>query len=79
MVANLAPGAHVHNGPVLGHIVEGSVLFQVADEPSVVLRAGDVFFEPAGTRITHFDALDEAVEFLAYFRCEPAKSRISPS
>jgi quercetin dioxygenase-like cupin family protein len=67
MAPNVAPGAHVHNGPVLGNVLEGSVLFQVEDGEQVVLRPGDVFFEPAETRISHFDALDEGAVFLGYF------------
>ena|SRR5579875_2150659 len=67
MPPNLAPGAHVHNGPVLGCIVEGSVLFQVAGAPETVLHAGDVFYEPADTRIEHFDALADGVTFIGYF------------
>ena len=64
---NLAPGAHVHNGPVLGSIVAGSVRFQVADGDEVVLHAGDVFYEPADVRIEHFDALGDGVTFIGYF------------
>jgi len=67
MLAGQAAGTHVHNGPVVGSVVEGSVLFQVEGEKEVVLRPGDVFFEPAGVPITHFDARDEDVTFLAYF------------
>jgi quercetin dioxygenase-like cupin family protein len=67
MNAGFAPGRHVHNGPVFGNIVGGSVLFQVAGEPSKVLRPGDVFYEPAGVAIDHFDALDEDVTFLGFF------------
>jgi quercetin dioxygenase-like cupin family protein len=67
MAPDLAPGAHTHNGPVLGNIVEGSVLFQIEDHESVVLRPGDVFFEPADTRISHFDALTDGAVFLGYF------------
>jgi quercetin dioxygenase-like cupin family protein len=62
-----AAGLHVHNGPVVGSIVDGSVAFQVDGEPESVLRPGDVFFEPSGARIARFDALDEGVNFLAYF------------
>jgi quercetin dioxygenase-like cupin family protein len=62
-----APGPHVHNGPVVGNIVEGSVVFQIEDEPPAVLEAGDVFFEPAGAVITRFDAQDSGAVFLAYF------------
>jgi len=68
MAPNLGPGAHVHNGPVLGSIVEGSVLFQVRGEAQVVLRPGDVFCEPANVRIEHFDALVDGVTFIGFSR-----------
>lgn len=60
-------GAHVHNGPVFGSIETGSVRYQVADDEERVLRPGDVFYEPASERISHFDALEDGVTFLAYF------------
>src|ERR1700751_3428092 len=47
-----AAGLHVHNGPVVGSIVDGSAVFQVDAEPETVLRPGDVLYEPAGARIT---------------------------
>jgi quercetin dioxygenase-like cupin family protein len=67
ILAGHAAGRHIHNGPVIGSIVEGSVLFQVEGENEIILRPGDVFFEPAGVPIAHFDALDEDVTFLAHF------------
>lgn len=67
ILAGHPAGRHVHNGPVFGSIVKGSVLFQVEGEAEVILRPGDVFFEPAGVPVAHFDALDENVTFLAYF------------
>lgn len=67
MPAGRAAGRHIHNGPVFGNIVEGEVLFQVEGEEEIVLRPGDVFYEPAAVPITHFDARDEDVTFLAYF------------
>ncbi len=60
-------GLHVHNEPVVGSVVEGSVIFQVEGEPQSVLRPGDVFYEPEGARIAHFDAGPEGATFLAYF------------
>jgi quercetin dioxygenase-like cupin family protein len=66
-------GVHVHNGPVVGSIVEGSVVFQVEGEPESVLRPGDVFFEPEGARIARFDAQDAGVTFLAYFLLGPGQ------
>jgi quercetin dioxygenase-like cupin family protein len=62
-----AAGPHVHNGPVVGSILEGSVVYQVEGQPASVLRAGDVFFEPEGEHIARFDAGDDGVTFLAYF------------
>ncbi len=67
ILAGHAAGRHVHNGPVFGSIVEGSVLFQVEGANETVLRPGDVFYEPADVPIAHFDALGEDVTFLAYF------------
>ncbi|MTE14472.1 cupin domain-containing protein [Nocardia aurantiaca] len=66
MPAGTAAGLHTHNGPV-GSIVSGSVAYRLEDEPLVVLRPGDVFFEPEAVRIAQFDALDEDVVFLAHF------------
>ena len=70
MAPGVAAGLHVHNCPVFGHIVEGSVHFQVDGEPVTVLRAGDVFYELAEAPIARFDATDEGVVFLGYFLLE---------
>ncbi len=74
MAPHVAAGPHVHNGPVFGHILTGSVTFQVEDEPPVVLRAGDVFYEPEAVRITRFDATADGVEFLGYFPLGPGEA-----
>ena len=68
-----AAGLHVHNGPVVGSIVDGSAVFQVDGEPETVLRPGDVFYEPEGARITRFDAQEAGVTFLAYFLLGPGQ------
>jgi len=60
-------GLHVHNGPVVGSVLEGSVIFEVEGEARSVLRPGDVFYEPEGARIAHFDAGPEGATFHAYF------------
>jgi quercetin dioxygenase-like cupin family protein len=60
-------GLHVHNGPVVGSIFEGSVIYQVEGEPQSVLHPGDVFYEPESTRIARFDAGADGATFLAYF------------
>jgi hypothetical protein len=40
----------------------------------VVLRAGDVFYEPEGERIARFDAQADGVTFLAYFLLSRARN-----
>jgi len=67
MQPGVAAGAHVHNGPVFGHIVAGSVVFQIKGEEPEVLVAGDVFYEPEAVTITRFDARDDGVTFIGYF------------
>jgi quercetin dioxygenase-like cupin family protein len=67
IAANTTGGAHVHNGPVFGTIESGSVTFQIGEEPEAVLRAGDVFYEPAGAVVSKFDTTSEDVVFLGYF------------
>jgi quercetin dioxygenase-like cupin family protein len=68
-----AAGLHVHNGPVVGSILTGSVTYQIDGQPASVLHAGDVFFEPEGERIARFDAGDDGVTFLAYFLLSPGQ------
>jgi quercetin dioxygenase-like cupin family protein len=71
---NAVVGAHVHNGPVFGSIESGSAVYQQgADAEEVLLRPGDVFYEPAAERISRFDAQDEGVTFLAYFPLGPGQ------
>jgi quercetin dioxygenase-like cupin family protein len=68
-----AVGQHTHNGPVVGSILEGSVVYQIDGEPESLLRPGDVFYEPEGARIARFDATDEGVTFLGYFILGPGE------
>lgn len=63
-------GAHFHNGPVVGSVVTGTVVFGVAGSEPVTLNPGDVFHEPADTTITHFDAGPEGAVFLGFFLLE---------
>ena len=64
---NVTGGAHRHNGPVFGSIERGSAILQLDGGPETVLRAGDVFYEPAHEVVRRFDATDEGVTFLGYF------------
>lgn len=56
---SLAPGQagplHKHPCPVVGYIISGSALYQAKGQASIILKAGDAFYEPANVVITHFD------------------------
>ena len=67
MLPDYPAGLHIHNGPVVGSILEGSVVYQVEGEAQSVLGPGDVFYEQEGARIARFDAGAKGVTFLAYF------------
>jgi quercetin dioxygenase-like cupin family protein len=62
-------GLHLHPCPVVGHIASGTARFQVEGEPARTLGPADAFFEPANTKILHFDnASDhEPLVFIAYY------------
>lgn len=82
MAPGVAAGAHVHNGPVFGNIVEGSVVYQIEGQPETLLRGGDTFYEPADTVIARFDATEEGVVFYGYFPVradqEPTLTPVEP-
>ena len=74
MAPGTGAGRHRHNGPVVGTIERGSVLFQVEGGAAVILGAGDPFVEPADRMIEHFDATDEGVTFFAVFLLHPGEA-----
>jgi quercetin dioxygenase-like cupin family protein len=49
----LQPGVaappHVHPGMVTGYVQQGQFEFQIKGGPLLKLKAGDIFFEPAGS------------------------------
>src|SRR5687767_13483548 len=42
-------GSHTHPGEEAGYLLEGTLLFEQSGKPSVTLKAGEMFFVPAGT------------------------------
>ena len=56
---NLAPnqrtGLHRHPCPVVGYVAHGTILLQIEGEQAKSLSNGSAFFEPANTKIVHFD------------------------
>jgi quercetin dioxygenase-like cupin family protein len=59
---------HLHPIPVVGVINEGVIAFQIEGQPLQHLHPGDAFFEPANTRILHFDnESDTPARFAAFY------------
>lgn len=59
----IAP-VHTHEAPAIGYVAKGMIIYQVEGGKPQILRAGDAFFEPIGTRILRFDnasATEEAI------------------
>ena len=54
-----ATGVHWHPIPVVGQVTRGAFQFQVDGERSRMLTAGNAFYEPANTRILHFDNVSD--------------------
>ena len=55
---------HTHEAPAVGYVAKGVIIYQVEGGKPQILRAGDAFFEPVGTRILRFDnasATEEAI------------------
>jgi quercetin dioxygenase-like cupin family protein len=42
-------GKHTHPGEEIIYVLEGSLEYEIDGKPPVTLKAGDVFFVPAGT------------------------------
>jgi quercetin dioxygenase-like cupin family protein len=42
-------GKHTHPGEEIGYVLEGTLEFQIEGKPTTTLKAGEVFFVPAGT------------------------------
>jgi quercetin dioxygenase-like cupin family protein len=66
--AHQQAGLHLHPCPVVRCVTAGTILFQVEGRDAQVLKTGDAFFEPANTRIIHFDnPADAPATFVAYY------------
>lgn len=71
-------GLHFHPCPVVGTVVSGTIRFQVEGGEDGTLQAGDAFFEPANTRIAHFDNQSdrETATFVAFYLLPEGEERL---
>jgi quercetin dioxygenase-like cupin family protein len=80
--AEFAPGAaagkHTHPGEELGYILEGSLQLEIEGKPPVTLKAGDVFFVPAGVPHDGRNVGTVPAKVLATYVVEKGKPVASP-
>ncbi|MFZ0497803.1 MAG: cupin domain-containing protein [Steroidobacteraceae bacterium] len=71
-------GLHLHPIPVVGYIARGSIRFQLEGGPLQMLSAGSAFFEPADTRVLHFDnaSTREPATFIAHYLLAEGDERL---
>ena len=69
-------GLHRHPCPVVGYIAQGTIRFQVFGQSAQTLQAGQAFYEPANTKIVHFDALGKPAKFIAYYLLGPTDHKL---
>ena len=78
-----APGganaSHTHPCPVIGYVLQGALRMRVNDEPEVIYRTGDTFYERAGDihRSSANASTTEPARFLAYFTCDRDVEQLS--
>lgn len=62
---------HTHPCAVVGTVVQGTITYQIAGRSPSILTAGDVFYEPANTKIARFDNTgDTPATFTAFYLCD---------
>ena len=63
---------HLHPCPVVGHVVSGTLLFQIEGQSSYLIKAGEAFYEPKNQPILHFDNASDSTPliFVAYYLLE---------
>ncbi|BFK01986.1 MULTISPECIES: cupin domain-containing protein [Parabacteroides] len=69
---------HLHPCSVVGHVVSGTLLFQVEGEKAQLLTGGEVFYEPKNKPILHFDNASDSefLVFIAYYLIEECEDLI---
>jgi quercetin dioxygenase-like cupin family protein len=62
-------GVHIHPIPVIGYVVQGTIVFQIDGQPAKTLTAGSAFAEPANAKILVFDnaSTQEPASFVACY------------
>jgi quercetin dioxygenase-like cupin family protein len=76
------PGAaapkHTHPGEEAAYVLDGEVTLEVEGKPPMVLKAGDVFFVPAGTVHSAKNTGKTAAKVLSTYVVEKGKPLATP-
>jgi quercetin dioxygenase-like cupin family protein len=72
-------GCHLHQGGVIGYVLEGEIEFQIEGRTSKFLKSGSAFFEPPNSRIAKFEncSNDRTARFLAIYPLSGEQSTIT--
>jgi len=77
-----APGArepkHTHPGDIFGYVQEGALTLSVEGRPTTTVKAGEVFFVPAGTVHWGENTGTGPIKVIATFVVEKGKPLTSP-
>lgn len=70
---------HLHPCPVIGHVLSGTLLFQIEGHEPEIIKSGNVFYEPKNQPIKHFDNTSDSENliFLAYYLLEDNEDLIT--
>jgi quercetin dioxygenase-like cupin family protein len=62
-------GYHLHEGGVIGYVLEGEIAFQLEGGEVQTLKNGSAFFEPPNQQVVRFDNLSQSApaRFLAIY------------
>jgi len=71
-------GLHVHPGEEIGYVLEGQVELAIDGRPTASLKAGDVFFIPAGVPHNGRNAGGTKASILSVFVAEQGKALAVP-
>jgi len=66
-------GKHTHPGEEIAYVLEGTLEVQIEGKPAMTLKAGDVFFIPAGTVHAAKNAGSGTARVLATYVVEKGK------
>lgn len=77
-----APGArelrHTHPGPLVGYVLEGTLVLEHEGRPTATYRAGEAFYVEAGKIHFGINSSDAPVKFIATLIVEKGKPSSTP-